>query len=64
MGFPCGSASKKLACNVEPWVFSLGWEDPLEKGKANEGKTPVNSIQMAIKLVKIHTNVLTSKIHK
>ena len=27
-GFPCGSAM------LETWVRSLGWEDPLEKGKA------------------------------
>ena len=27
--FPGGSAGKKSA-----WVRSLGWEDPLEKGKA------------------------------
>ena len=34
-GFPCGSAGKESACNAEdPWVQSLGWEDPLEKGKA------------------------------
>ena len=33
-GFPCGSAGKESACNVETWVWSLGWEDPLEKGKA------------------------------
>ena len=28
--FPCGSAGKESACNVG----DLGWEDPLEKGKA------------------------------
>ena len=33
-GFPGGSAGKESACNVETWVQSLGWEDPLEKGKA------------------------------
>ena len=31
-GFPCGSAGKESACNVEVWVRSLGWEDPLEQG--------------------------------
>ena len=36
-GFPGGSDSKESACNVETWVQSLGWEDPLEKGMA----TPV-----------------------
>ena len=29
LGFPCGSAGKEST-----WVRSLGWEDPLEKGKA------------------------------
>ena len=28
--FPCGSAGKEWT----NWVWSLGWEDPLEKGKA------------------------------
>ena len=30
LGFPCGSAGKESACNVG----DLGWEDPLQKGKA------------------------------
>ena len=30
----CGSAGKESACNVGDLVQSLGWEDPLEKGKA------------------------------
>ena len=34
VGFPCGSAGKESTCNVGDWVWSLGWEDPLEKGKA------------------------------
>ena len=34
MGFPCGSAGKESAAMRETWVRSLGWEDPLEKGKA------------------------------
>ena len=25
---------KKSACNVGTWIRSLGWEDPLETGKA------------------------------
>ena len=33
-GFPCGSAGKESACNVENLGWSPGWEDPLEKGKA------------------------------
>ena len=34
MGFLCGSAGKESACMQETWVQSLGWEGPLEKGKA------------------------------
>ena len=34
LGFPCDSAGKESACNVETWVQFLGWEDSLEKGKA------------------------------
>ena len=33
LGFPCGSADN-LSAMQETWVRSLGWEDPLEKGKA------------------------------
>ena len=33
LGFPGGSAGKEYACNAEDLVQSLGWEDPLEKGK-------------------------------
>ena len=32
-GFPGLSAGKESACHPETWVQSLGWEDPLEKGK-------------------------------
>ena len=35
LGFPGGSAGKKNPPAMrETWVGSLGWEDPLEKGKA------------------------------
>ena len=36
LGFPCGSAQlvKNPPAIWETWVWSLGWEDPLEKGKA------------------------------
>ena len=34
MGFPCGSAGKGSSVMQETWVRSLGFEDPLEKGKA------------------------------
>ena len=33
-GFLDGSDDKESACNVGTCVRSLGWEDPLEKGKA------------------------------
>ena len=32
LGFPGGSAGEESACNVETWVPSLSWEDPLKKG--------------------------------
>ena len=34
---PCfgGSAVKNLPAMCETWVRSLGWEDPLGKGKVN-----------------------------
>ena len=34
LNFPCGSAGKESACNAEDLGSTLGWEDPLEKGKA------------------------------
>ena len=35
MGFPSGSAVKNLpAMHDQTWVWSLGWEDPLEEGTA------------------------------
>jgi len=34
LGFPCGSAGKESSCNAG----DLGWEDPLDKGKAT---TPI-----------------------
>ena len=34
LGFPCGSAGKEPPAMWETWVQSLGWEEPLEKGKA------------------------------
>ena len=32
-GFPDSSVGKESACNVGDLVGSLGWEDPLKKGK-------------------------------
>ena len=36
LGLPCGSAGKESPCKVGDLVQSLGWEDPLEKGKTTE----------------------------
>ena len=33
-GFPVAQLVKNLPATQETWVQSLGWEDPLEKGKA------------------------------
>ena len=33
-GFPGSSVVKNLPLMQKTWVQSLGWEDPLEKGKA------------------------------
>jgi len=35
LGFPVVQLVKKLLAMQEIWVQSLGWEDCLEKGKAN-----------------------------
>ena len=37
-GFPCGQLVKNLPAMWEAWVQSLGWEDPLEKGKATHSR--------------------------
>ena len=34
LGFHCGSAGKESSARRETWIRSLGWEDPLEKGRA------------------------------
>ena len=34
LGFPCAHLVKNPPETWETWVRSLGWEDPLEKGKA------------------------------
>ena len=35
LGFPMAQVVKNLPTMRETWVRFLGWEDPLEKGKAN-----------------------------
>ena len=34
LGFPVAQLVKYLPAEWETWVLSLGWEDPLEKGKS------------------------------
>ena len=34
----CGSAGKNPPAMQETWILSLGWEDPLEKGKATHSR--------------------------
>ena len=34
LDFPCGSAGKESSCSSGDLNWFLGWEDPLEKGKA------------------------------
>ena len=44
MGFPSGSAIKNLPAMQETWVWSLGWEDPLEKGMETHSSVLVREI--------------------
>ena len=36
MDFPCGSAGKNQPVMRDSWVQFLGWEGPLEEGKATD----------------------------
>ena len=47
MGFPCDSAGKESACSAG--VRSLGWEDPLENGKATQSSILTWRIPWTIK---------------
>ena len=40
-GFPVAQLVKNPPATWETWVRSLGWEDPLEKGKATHSSTLV-----------------------
>ena len=44
MGLPYGSAGEESACNMG----DLGWEDPLEKGKATHSSIPACRIPQAV----------------
>ena len=39
MGFTGGSVVKNPLAMQETWVWSLGWEDPLEEGMATHSST-------------------------
>ena len=39
LGFPVAQLVKNLPAMWDTWVRSLGWEDPLEKGKATHSST-------------------------
>ena len=47
-GSPGGSAGKESACSADTWVWSLGWEDPLEKGKATHSSVLVWRISWTV----------------
>ena len=38
LGFPVAQPVKNLPAMWETWVQPLGWEDPLEKGKATHSR--------------------------
>ena len=46
--FPDSSVGKESACNAGDWVRSLGWEDPLEKGKATHFSILENSMDCIV----------------
>ena len=48
LGFPCGLAGKESVCSGETWDQSLGWEDPLKKGKATHSSVLAWRIPWAV----------------
>ena len=52
MIFPGGSAGKAVVKNPlsmqETWVWSLGWEDPVEKGKATHSSILASGIPWTV----------------
>ena len=50
-GFPCGSAGKESTCNAEELGLILGWEDPLEKGKATHSSILARRIPWTIQSI-------------
>ena len=55
MGFPCDSAGKESACSAG--VRSLGWEDPLENGKATQSSILTWRIPWTIKSMVAETAI-------
>ena len=54
LGFPSGSTGKGSACNVETWVRSLCWKDPLEKGKATHSSVLAWRIPSTVESMRSH----------
>ena len=46
--FPRGSAGEESTCNAGDLVRSLGWENPLEKGKATHSFSGLESSRDSI----------------
>ena len=51
---------KNLPVMQETWVRSLGWEDPLEKGKAMHSSILVGECELRVSLLQHHTSILYS----
>ena len=47
---------KNLPAMLETWVPSLGWEDPLEKGRATHSKNPCLDNPMEKEMI-THSNI-------
>ena len=47
-GFPGSSAGKESPTVQETWVRSLGWDDPLEKGKATHSRVLARRIPWTV----------------
>ena len=64
LGFPYGSAGKESALPMqETWVRSLGWGDPLEKGKATHSSILAWRIPWTLKFAVSLTEVLNNFSH-
>ena len=48
IGVPGGSSGEECACSEGDLVQSLGWEDPLEEGKAAHSSVPAWRIPWAV----------------